>query len=182
MTPRDTIIKMILNYPLIAKTNGEIQSHLFLTIGNGYDWENGELINKFKEDNEASSIKTAVNKLLDYYMKEDNSWNALIQSKVTCLKSFLNFLKEQINTINDYPIILAEPLEKYFNNVPDKTILYIDKYSKIYELPDKITLDWYNAITNFLLHLEPYINDNKEQKEIIKEIKDKLRNIRVSIE
>lgn len=39
-----TIQKMFNDYPSLFKERADCLNHLFCTIGNGYDWENGELV------------------------------------------------------------------------------------------------------------------------------------------
>ena len=44
MTVRDTIIDMIRRHPLITKNKVDVYDHLFMTVGNGYVWVDGELV------------------------------------------------------------------------------------------------------------------------------------------
>ena len=46
MTIKDTIKSMIIMCPRLFSTKLSVYNHLFLTIGNGYRWENGELISE----------------------------------------------------------------------------------------------------------------------------------------
>lgn len=48
------IKRLLLNYPSIIKSRFDALSHLFLTNGNGYCWENGELRERFGEKNRNS--------------------------------------------------------------------------------------------------------------------------------
>lgn len=44
MTFKDTIKSIIIMFPRLFSTKLSVYNHLFLTNGNGYRWENGELI------------------------------------------------------------------------------------------------------------------------------------------
>ena len=44
MTVRDTVIDMIRRHPLITKNKVDAYDHLFMTVGNGYEWVDGELV------------------------------------------------------------------------------------------------------------------------------------------
>ena len=64
MTIKDTIKSMIIMCPRIFPTKLSVYNHLFLTIGNGYRWENGELISE--DDKENCSIEDGLEFLFNY--------------------------------------------------------------------------------------------------------------------
>lgn len=178
MTPKDTIKSSVLNYPLISQTNGEIQHHLFIVVGNGYEWVNGELVDEYTNQS-LQSTSDAISELFKEYKNENNIWCEKVKTTgKTC--SFLNHLEKQVLTILKADTMFDEPLEVYFDKIKNEPLLLnICKYSKIYDLPDKITKEWYDCVVNFLNHFEPYINDTEEQKKYISEIKEKLKNITI---
>lgn len=182
MTPRDTIKSSVLNYPLISQTNGEIQHHLFIVVGNGYEWVNGELVDE--SDNQSTqSVNDAIYKLFNEYKRENNSWIDILK-KTSDVKGFLkyilNYIETEVLAILKADTMFDEPLEVYFDKINEPLLFGICEYSKIYDLPDKITKEWYDCVVNFLKHYEPYIqDDNIEQQSYIKEIKEKLKTIKI---
>ena len=44
MKVKDAVKASIMLYPTIQKTKLDVYEHMFLVIGNGYDWVNGELV------------------------------------------------------------------------------------------------------------------------------------------
>lgn len=44
MNVHDTVRRMIWHYPSLCKTRADALHHLFYVLGNGYEWENGELV------------------------------------------------------------------------------------------------------------------------------------------
>lgn len=179
MTHEETMRLYILKYPLISSTNGEIQTHMFITIGNGLRWENGELVSCYGDDTEVETEKTVkdyIFDMLDSYKKESNPWNILCRRNPSV---FIEYIKKQISTILDCETILKQKPEVYFDSVSDRSFLYISRYSKIYDLPDEITGDWFDAVISFISHLEPYISYDPEQAGFISEIREKLGRIKV---
>ena len=73
MTFKDTIKSMIIMYPLLFQTKLSVYNHLFLTIGNGYRWENGELISEDDEENCSieDGLEALFNDKLQYDFLED---------------------------------------------------------------------------------------------------------------
>lgn len=47
MSPDETIEQSIRCYPSVHRNRSQVLDHLFFTIGNGYEWINGELVNPF---------------------------------------------------------------------------------------------------------------------------------------
>lgn len=179
MTPKETIISNVLNYPLISQTNGEIQYHMFITIGNGYEWINGELVDEYDNYVLPSSIDDAIINLFKEYKDENNIWSKHVKNtgKVFPL---LNHIEKQVLTILKANSMFDEPLEIYFDKIKNESLLLnICEYSKIYDLPKEIKKDWYDCVVNFLNHFEPYVKNDNKQKEYIDEIRNKLKTIKI---
>ena len=69
MTVKDTIKSMIIMYPRLFPTKLSVYDHLFLTNGNGYRWENGELISE--DDKENCSIEDGLEALFNDELQYD---------------------------------------------------------------------------------------------------------------
>ena len=92
MTSRDTIKYCIMNYPAIFSNVADVMDHLFLTVGNGYEWVNGELIDK--GDN-IPNLQSAFDKL-----KHNNIDNTITDRLIySIIKDLLNH--PSLDMLND---------------------------------------------------------------------------------
>lgn len=140
MTPKETIKNYCLNYPLISGTNGEIQTHIFITIGNGFEWVNGELVDSTIK---TITIEDSIYSFLDQYKDSDSLWRGAIL-KTGNISSFIDYIKIGISSVLKSNNIADEDLEEYFNSIEPENRVYllsISEHSKIYKLPSKITKD-----------------------------------------
>ena len=73
MTIKDTIKSIIIMFPGLYSTKLSVYNHLFLTNGNGYRWENGELISEDDEENCSidDGLEALFNNELQYDFLED---------------------------------------------------------------------------------------------------------------
>ena len=149
MTIKDTIKSMIITCHRIFQTKLSVYNHLFLTIGNGYRWENGELISEDDEENCSieDGLEALFNDKLQYDFLEDYLETA------TDSEDIINYFKRRnkeklklVKIIVNYEKIINEKLY-----LADKEELYpLSKYSKILNIPDDIKDDWKDAIKEFL--------------------------------
>lgn len=161
MTIKDTIKSMIIMCPRIFPTKLSVYNHLFLTIGNGYRWENGELISE--DDKENCSIEDGLEFLFNYELQYSLLEGYL--EATTDSEHIINYFKrsnkeklELVKVIINYEKIINENL--YITN---EEILYpLCKYAKILNIPDDIKDDWKDAIKEFI----HYIMTSEEDKVI----------------
>lgn len=162
MTIKDTIKSMIIMCPRLFPTKLSVYNHLFLTNGNGYRWENGELISENDEEN--CSIEDGLEALFNDELQYD------------FLESYLNVTTDEEDIINYFKRRNKEKLEltkvivnyeKIINEklyLTDKEELYpLCKYAKILNIPDDIKDDWKDAIKEFL----DFIMTSEENEVII---------------
>ena len=162
MTIKDTIKSMIIMCPRLFPTKLSVYNHLFLTNGNGYRWENGELISA--DDDENYSIEDGLDALFCDQLQYD------------LLKGYLNVTTDSEDIINYFKRRNKEKLElakviinyeKIINEklyLPNKEELYpLCKYAKILNIPADIKDDWKDAIKEFL----DFIMTSEENEVII---------------
>lgn len=162
MTIKDTIKSMVIMFPRLCPTKLSVYNHLFLTNGNGFRWENGELISKNDEKN--CSIEDGLEALFNGQLQYD------------CLKGYLNITTDSEDIINYFKRRNKEKLElakviinyeKIINEklyITNDVVLYpLCKYSKILNIPDDIKDDWKDAIKEFL----DFIMTSEENEVII---------------
>lgn len=161
MTIKDTIKSMIIMFPRLFSTKLSVYNHLFLTIGNGYRWENGELISE--DDKENCSIEDGLEELfnneLQYRFLED--YLEITTDSERIINYFKRSNKEKLElakVILNYEKIINEKL--YLTN--EEELYPLSKYATILNIPDDIKEDWKDAIKEFI----HYIMTSEEDKVI----------------
>ena len=161
MTVKDTIKSIIITCPILYPTKLSAYNHLFLTIGNGYRWKNGELISE--DDEENCSIEDALEALFNKESQYDVLKSLL--DDTTNSEVIINYLKRR----NKKNLELAKVIvncEKIINEklyITNEEILYpLCEYSRILNIPDDIKDDWKDAIKEFL-----YFIMTSEENEVI---------------
>ena len=162
MTVKDTLKSMLIMYPLIFPNKLSLYDHLFLTNGNGYKWENGELISGDNKEN--CSIEDGLEELLNDELQYDFLSDFL--EETSDVEDIINYIKRR----NKKNLELAKVIinhEKIMNEklyITNEVELYpLCKYAKILNIPDDIKDDWKDAIKEFL----DFIMTSEENKVII---------------
>lgn len=120
MRPEDTMQFMMDFYPDIFPTRKHCLNHLFCVIGNGYEWINGELVNKDDTFERRYKIVESMNKAKP---RDEDFYNNMLRLE--------NELKEVMG--EDYKINHKYSFEWY---------PLCKEYSKLYTYPENITDDW----------------------------------------
>lgn len=202
MTVRDTIIDMIRRHPLITKNKVDAYDHLFMTVGNGYEWVDGELVYWNKEQRFKIGIESAIHDRLfgtdkdilmttifkshlndvryDFLETPDsNEQDMIIDVKAGELTD--RMISQKVRLMGQILKILhaEEEADKacWMHNESD---LYdLSGYSKICNIPDNITDDWKEAIIEFYnfimtdLHLKIIEYRKKYGERLTNILKDK---------
>lgn len=66
MKVKDAVKASIMLYPTIHKTKLDVYEHMFLVIGNGYDWVNGELVAEKRVPTVQKAIEKELNDNFQY--------------------------------------------------------------------------------------------------------------------
>lgn len=164
-----TIQKMFDDYPTLYKERADCLNHLFCTIGNGYDWQNGELVFIF-EDNADSDAAYLQSRLVDgkahqynkmslraesqYYENENikEGWYDKLAEKYP--DTDISYLREATQKlINKHPddVYYDEPLRRkrwsFYINIPGQERIHIStRFAYLFNYPDDIKPDWKAAI------------------------------------
>jgi len=202
MTVRDTIIDMIRRHPLITKNKVDAYDHLFLTVGNGYEWRDGELVYWNEKQRYKMNIEDAIHARLfgtdkdilitsvftshlndiryDFLDTDDSDeQDMIIDLKASELTVKMNNQKVRLMGQISKILHAEEEADKpcWMHNESD---LYdMSGYSKICNIPVNITEDWKNAIIefyNFIMtdsHLKIIEYRKKYGERITEVLKDK---------
>ena len=160
MSFRNHLRKVMLTYPSLFSSAIHVYDHLFLTIGNGYEWKGGELV-YHDENSLCDNVEEAINRVID--------------DGVSTFKDLFDILKcpdQKVfdNVANNY----TKDAKKYIHNiltiedllddlsVPEKypelgdrennkfTFYSLSKYSAIANIPDDVHYGWIKAIKDFV--------------------------------
>ena len=202
MTVRDTVIDMIRRHPLITKNKVDAYDHLFMTVGNGYEWVDGELVYWNKEQRFKIGIESAIHDRL-FGTDKDILMTTIFKSHLNDVRyDFLEtpdsleqdmiidvkageltdrMISQKVRLMGQISKILhaEEEADKacWMHNESD---LYdLSGYSKICNIPNDITDDWKEAIIefyNFIMadsHLKIIEYRKKYGERITEVLKDK---------
>lgn len=151
MTLEQTIQAMYDEYPTLFKERADCLNHLFCTIGNGYYWENGELVDgwdvskKYIKHLEREFVNGKAFQHHKYSLRDEYLANELIAQKFKTKKDEYYTLENRVKEI------LREPDNKYYREPERKKrwAFYLQGYSqyaKIYDIPEDIKPDWLAGI------------------------------------
>lgn len=189
---KNTLRTSLMMYPSIHPNALTVYDHLFCVIGNGYSWENGELVEHGKK---ATSVKDAVIKAIEFHLIDPvvDPFDH-IDIGLDYIKEILNYkykhVIEEIEMIFDVDSRMKdfsfETPDKYFGygkhlTVEDKYMLYdICEYSKICNLPDDIKPDWLEAAEKMYEILVANPERVKDDKNLLPKVKERIEELKKS--
>lgn len=148
MTVELTIQAMYDEYPTLFKERSDCLDQLFCTIGNGYEWINGELVDKDDHLKE----KELARHLVD--------GKAFQHNKMSLRDVAMEYARRREDKLESKPPEIKDLLrkidEEYFESIPDD--VYHEKprserwypiskrFSYLHNYPDDIKPDWLAAI------------------------------------
>lgn len=159
-----TIQTMFDNYPTLFKERADCLSHLFCTIGNGYEWYNGELvsvIDAFPDDVRAVIESRLINGKAYQHNKLSLRAESELYEKERIENGFYDeFDKERAEKIKSaiQTNINKLPDDEYYRyprtkrwgfyvNIPNhEKIDYHKNYAFLWNYPEDIKPDWLAAI------------------------------------
>ena len=163
-----TIQEMFYLYPTLFKERADCLSHLFCTIGNGYDWVRGELVINFSHHE--CDIKNLCSMLVDGKAFQHNKLSLRAESQLYETErvsggwyeewhkaypddDIEEMKKIRSQTIAKLPddVYYREPERRkrwgFYVNIPGhEGINFCSNYAYLFNYPDDITPDWKAAI------------------------------------
>lgn len=144
---KTTLKRALLNYHTIFPNPADVCVHLFCVIGNGYEWKDGQLVDKWdphgrkkKPDYGDPSEKWPDH--LEDYLRKDITYQ-LSEKARKVQQQFV------IDNIDD--IVKGSPVAEYFGH---RRGYYLIKeicldYARAFHFPDDIKPDWAEALYKF---------------------------------
>lgn len=151
MNVEDTMREYLLRYPQLYPNALSLCDHLFCTIGNGFEWENGELveIGRKKPEDLISVIREVVKDELQIFMDFEeippSAIKALWESKCERVDKALSLIQRIPERMKEFEVPSAkdEIIDAEWQFYP------ICEYSKMCKLPDNIKDDWLALVHKF---------------------------------
>lgn len=205
MNYHDTVFTSLLVYPSLFNGRLEVDSHLFATCGNGYEWENGELIEKvYNPDKEGVGFDPyeAIKRFIKFEFLEspcdfkeqirlfkligrDNPIELTLKKKINTLLRYVDMTRDinlRYNTYSHISDRMEQSIVERFGDKHSWKVYKISEYSKLVTFPDDIKPDWKEALYNFVtwcLENQNYLHENNKERqlEFLKNSKNKLEKL-----
>ena len=187
---KDTLYIALLNYPMIYPTALDVYIHLFATIGNAYEWANGELVRvdvmpEKSYTNPEDAIKQCI---IDCKNFHKHSMKMISESRPALTPEMYKQLKQSIaETHEKEKTELIERIKNTDSRMVDLSVRINSKsdvplrettffyplskeFSAICNLPDDIKPDWLEAA-------ETFYNIMIENRSMVEDAENTLPNI-----
>lgn len=171
MSFRNHLRKMMLTYPSLFTNAIQAYDQLFLTIGNGYEWQNGELVCD-DENSLCDTVEEAVNRIKDDYFKRIEDIYGISEEVFTGIIE--RYKKEVENYL--YNIFHIEDIMEDLT-VPEFKFYSLSKYSAIANIPDDVHYDWIKAIKDFVDILDNNSDKFEDSENLFDGIKERVNTL-----
>ena len=179
---------VLITYPSIFRNKLCVYNHIFLTIGNGYSWDdsgnltccedlassiNNAIYNAVSEN--FSSLYRLTKLIVDHFSltnRDDSSVEDLTNSLEDLCAKCRSGLITQIDTILD-----VDMLENDVSIVDDFRFYPISKYSIIANIPDNVNYSILIHINDFISILENNSELVRDGDELLPKIKDRVNSL-----
>lgn len=151
----ETIQTLLLNYPTLFKTRMNCLEHMFLVVGSGFDWVDGELV-------DPRMVMKAEPTYLDY----DEELSAYTEyPEIVNNEDFQNSIKLKVSLHNNWvdfvennSELIASTKTTTFSHHTKEFYPISGNYSNLCKFPDNIKPDWKEAA----IEVGHYVYNNSE--------------------
>ena len=206
MNVQDTVKRMLMVYPSVSINAIDVYDHLFCTIGNGFRWEDGELVEISDVPLKVPTLYEALDNAMQFKMVENpyslfESTQAIYRMRHNgyddqeeIVKSFstkmYNMLKESVSLIcrteerlNDFEVPTRKRYPEIFMKNYEFNLYGLCSYSEICNLPDDIKPDWLEAAERMLDFIKNHPetwrkNQEAEYNKWILKIEERIKELK----
>ena len=189
MKVEDQLRKSLLNFPMLFPNALAVYDHLFLVVGNGFEWKDGELVHACEESERFNNmtVKDAILALLQEdivddwrdetsavrcfikaYEPLDDITNYIARHGEDVIKSVKSIFDID-NRIKDFSI----PTNRIFTNTEYK-FYGLSKYSMLYTIPDDVKNDWLREAKRMVDILEENLDKVDDPENLFRQIKERI--------
>lgn len=171
---------------------------MFICIGNGYEWKNGQLVSI--EDRKLATVEEGVIKCLNFHLVDHDpeEYMEVLKSllteeqyknhKIANYKRYIEEVKDIFHwedKIDDFSFAWDEEYKKFHErneNHPNKqTFTNFCNYSRICNLPDNIKKDWLEAaekMYNIVIENIDRLECRKDETELLAKVKERIAELK----
>lgn len=171
----DTVKQIMATYPSVNENVVDVYNHLFLTVGNGFDWVDGELVSDALSKTDCSISCT--DKLLDNLLsriKIISTVNAQARDRLID-KTFANY-KKVLSTITLMENSICNMSIPKDTEEPFK-FSELHKYSELANLPDDIKTDWLCTAKRFVELIKSHKDLIKDESNLLDKIDARITDL-----
>lgn len=195
MTVENTLRRSLLTYPTIFVNALTVYDHLFCTNGNGYEWEDGELVEIYKSgyDNIEDAVKGLLHKnLIDEFNGFDSLSRLLIRDAenigIPVLKvknkricEYVDMIYDIDNRMKDFSIPDDEEIKKRVKDY--RWSLYpICKYAQICNIPDDVKPDWLEACDRMMKFIDEHPDLVRDEDNLLPEVRKRIEELKSKVQ
>ena len=174
MHTREHMKQVILTYPDLFPLNIMAYIHIYLTIGNGYEWKNGELVYEGETtffNNQEEAIKNVIDDTL--FRLRDARQNTDPEVFDQLVTKFSEEANRDIHTI----LHVDEILDDY--SIPDdpEFKFRLNKYSAIANIPDDIEWSCLTHVMDFVAMLDENRDKLDDPDSLLDGIKERIETL-----
>lgn len=136
-----TVRRMLIQYPSLYESKSDCFSHLFLTLGGGYDWIGGCLVDPVQDrqgndeprwadesgDPGRHDLDIKSHELIEVYMRQSRILHAKRENML------VRFALENFDAMFEQSVTLTSPY------------LWAGEYTPLFNMPDDVQEDWREA-------------------------------------
>lgn len=195
MTVENTLRRSLLTFPSIFANALAVYDHLFCTNGNGYEWENGELVEicGFGYDTVEDAVKGLLHSsLVNEFNGSDSLTRLLIRDAehigIPILKvknrricRYVDMIYDIDNRMKDFSIPDDEEIKKRVKDY--KWSLYpICKYAQICNIPDDVKPDWLEACDRMMKFIDEHPDLVQDKDNLLPEARKRIEELKNRIQ
>jgi hypothetical protein len=179
----------MLTYPSLFPNAIHVYDHLFLTIGNGYEWQDGKLV--YDDENSlCDNIEEAINRVFEnnisthniilFDIKKCPEQKVIENVTIQCIKSARKHIHTILNIENLLDDLSIPDMydPELGNREGNKFKFYgLSKYSAIANIPDDVHYDWIKAIKDFVDILDKNKDKFKDCENLFDGIKERVNSL-----
>jgi len=183
MNFENTLKQCLLTYPSIYPNALYVYDHLFLTIGNGYEWKDGTLVSN---ENYCTNVEDAIVKNINFMLVDNNEVLKRMMTHIdnALEKTVERLIRECVRPsfhIKERMADFTVP-DWYDENAPHKdfnkfAFYTLSKYSRLYTMPDDVKNDWLCAAKKMVKILEENMDKVKDPENLLPVIKERINNL-----
>lgn len=194
MTVKDTLWECLLNFPTIFYNALSVYEHWFCVCGNGYEWENGELVHTPYGDSDleklhnANTINEAVINNLTYHLVNEWKDGGINKNFLHCHTDSEDEIARYVRKENERVITYVKMVMDTENrmkdfSVPEDPVLGdknkfefypLCEYSRIFTFPDDVTSDWLRALKQMVDLMEEHKELVEDPENLFPGIKERI--------